>query len=158
MALEHLRDNLALDDTISPIDLERRLAELNAQIFELQTQRNELMKDPEKYKTERKELFFSFIIIPECGAIEIMAIFLAAVIAFPTTIRNRFWGAVVGVPLMYMVNIFRLTCLGVIGALDRSGKWFNFAHEYVWQVVYIVFVVVVWLLWVEFVVRRRQEQ
>jgi len=59
---------------------------------------------------------------------------------------------------MYGVNIFRLTVLAVVGAIDQSdGRiWFSFAHEYVWQAVYIVFVVAVWLLWVEYVVKGRR--
>jgi exosortase/archaeosortase family protein len=100
---------------------------------------------------------FTFIVVSECGAIEVMAIFLAAVLAFPALWWKRLVGLAAGLPLMYGVNIFRLSVLGVIGALDRDGKWFKFAHEYVWQAVYIVFVVAVWLAWVEYIVRRNEE-
>ena len=99
-------------------------------------------------------LTFPFILIPECGAIEIMAIFLAAVLAFPTVWWKRILGLVAGLPIMYAVNVLRLTVLAIIGAMDESRVWFNFAHEYVWQAVYIIFVVAVWLLWVEYVVKR----
>lgn len=101
--------------------------------------------------------FFVFIIVPECGAIEVMAIFLAAVVAFPTRWRKKLAGLVIGLPIMYGVNVLRLSFLAVVGALDTSrDRWvFNFAHEYLWQTVYIAFVVVVWLLWIEFVVRGR---
>jgi exosortase/archaeosortase family protein len=60
---------------------------------------------------------FSFILVPECGAIEIMVIFLAAVIAFPALWRKRLWGILLGTPIMYCVNIFRLTVLAMMGAL-----------------------------------------
>jgi exosortase/archaeosortase family protein len=101
--------------------------------------------------------FFVFIIVPECGAIEVMAIFLAAVVAFPTRWRKKLAGLLAGLPVMYGVNVLRLSFLAVVGALDTSrDRWiFNFAHEYLWQTVYIAFVVVVWLLWIEFVVRGR---
>jgi exosortase/archaeosortase family protein len=98
---------------------------------------------------------FHFIVVPECGAIEVMAIFFAAVVAFPTTWRKRLLGNLVGVPIMYGVNVFRLSCLAVVGALDAKGEIFKFVHEYVWQSVYIIFVVAVWLVWIEFVVRRK---
>lgn len=98
---------------------------------------------------------FHFIVVPECGAIEVMAIFLSAVLAFPTRARKKLLGLLLGLPLMYLVNIFRLSCLAIIGALDGGGEWFNFAHHYVWQAIYIVFVVGVWLAWVEYVVRRK---
>ncbi len=101
---------------------------------------------------------FVFIIVPECGAIEVMAIFLAAVIAFPTRWWKRLLGLLVGLPVMYFVNVFRLSCLAVVGALDTTkDRWvFDFAHHYVWQTIYIVFVVAVWLLWIEYVVKGRK--
>ena len=130
--------------------LQKELRELRAKQRQLRTQKDD--------KEEDETRSFTFILVPECGAIEIMAIFLAAVVAFPTTWRKRLIGIAVGVPIMYGVNIFRLTVLAVIGALDQSqGRvWFSFAHEYVWQAVYIVFVVAVWLLWVEYVVKGKQ--
>jgi len=98
---------------------------------------------------------FTFIVVPECGAIEVMAIFFAAVAAFPTAWRKRLLGLGLGLPVLYGVNVFRLACLAMLGAWTGSGKWFDFAHEYVWQAVYVVFVVGLWLSWVEYVVRRR---
>ena len=97
---------------------------------------------------------FVFIIVSECGAIEIMAIFIAAVLAFPTGIRAKLIGVVLGIPIMYFLNIFRLACLATLGAIDEGGQWFDFVHHYVWQSVYIIFVVFVWLAWIEFIVRR----
>ena len=114
--------------------------------------RGEIPPGPDKTRA------FSFIVVAECGAIEVMAIFLAAVLAFPALWWKRLVGIAGGLPLMYLVNIFRLSVLGVIGALDKSGKWFNFAHEYVWQAIYIVFVVAVWMAWVEYIVRRKAEE
>lgn len=101
---------------------------------------------------------FTFVVIPECGAIEIMAIFFAAVIAFPARWWKRLVGIVIGLPVMYAVNVFRLAVLAVIGAVDHSKEWFDFTHEYVWQTAYIIFVIVFWLLWVELVVRRGSNQ
>jgi len=92
---------------------------------------------------------FTFIVVPSCGAIEVMAIFCAAVMAFPATWRHRAWGVALGLPLMYLVNIARLACLACLGALDKSGEWFNFVHEYVWQACYVIFVVIVWMAWAE---------
>lgn len=103
----------------------------------------------------RDTKYFRFEIIPECGAMEIFAIYLAAVLAFPTTWLKRIIGVVAGLPLMYAVNIFRLACLAFIGAYTSGGQWFDFAHHFVWQGVYIIFVVAVWLGWIELVVRKK---
>ena len=84
-----------------------------------------------------------------------MAIFIAAILAFPSRWWKKLVGIVTGTFLLYWINAFRLAFLGVIGALDEGGPIFRFTHEYIWQGVYIVFVVAIWIAWVEFLVRRR---
>jgi exosortase/archaeosortase family protein len=101
---------------------------------------------------------FRFNVVPDCGALPSMSIFLAAMIAFPTELWRRLLGLLIGLPLLYAINIARLTCLALIGAYTGNGQIFEFAHEYVWQAVYIVFVVIVWLMWVEFIVRPKARQ
>ena len=128
-------------------------AELNARIQALRAEMASAAGDPAQRRAQQGR-FYSFIVIPDCGAIEVMAIFFAAVIAFPATWPSRAAGLAAGLPVMYLVNIFRLSCLACIGALDRSGEWFDFFHEYVWQAVYVIFVVVVWLAWVEYGVKK----
>jgi exosortase/archaeosortase family protein len=88
-----------------------------------------------------------------------MSIFLAAVLAFPTAWPRRLVGAVGGLAVLYGINVLRLATLGYIGAIDDSPgqRWFNFIHEYVWQGIFIVFVVAVWMIWIEFVVKARRE-
>ncbi len=96
---------------------------------------------------------FRFNLVPDCGAIPSMSIFLAAVLAFPVPWWRRVFGIAAGLPILYCVNITRLACLAHVGAWDNGGKWFVFAHEYVWQGIYVVFVVGIWLVWVDYIVR-----
>jgi len=104
----------------------------------------------------REDLMFPFIVVPDCGAVQSMAIFFAAILAFPAAWWRRLVGLLVGIPALYWVNAFRLAFLAVIGAWDAGGARFKFAHEYVWQGIYIVFVVALWMAWVEVLVRRKQ--
>lgn len=127
------------------------IAKYNEELQSLRVEYAEAQKNPEESR-KVSGYIFPFIIISECGAIEIMAIYFAAVIAYPTLLRKKLLGIIVGIPLMYFVNIFRLSFLAVVGALNAGGKWFEFLHYYVWQAVYIVFVVAVWLAWIEFIV------
>jgi exosortase/archaeosortase family protein len=109
-------------------------------------------------QNKAKGTSFAFNVIPECGAVDAMSIFFAAVLAFPSRWTRRIIGWAIGIPVLYIVNTLRLACLGVIGAFTNGGPWFKFAHEYVWQGIYVVFVVALWMLWVEFVVRTRREK
>ena len=55
--------------------------------------------------------------------------------------------------MLYGINITRLVCLGLIGAYDEGQDVFEFAHHYVWQGIYIIFVVAIWMVWVEVLVK-----
>ena len=154
--LQVQQDDIADNPKLDSAEKGRQKATAQAKMDQLRKEQ-QAIRSGERPAAEDKTRSFSFIVISECGAIEVMAIFLAAVLAFPALWWKRIMGLAVGLPLMYGVNVFRLSVLGVIGALDQDGKWFKFAHEYVWQAVYIVFVVAVWLAWVEYVVRRNEE-
>ncbi|MEK7794401.1 MAG: hypothetical protein AAB353_07720, partial [Candidatus Hydrogenedentota bacterium] len=121
-------------------------------------QRRAALPSGERNMFERFDRAFTFIVVPSCGAIELFSIFIAAVLAFPTTWAHRIVGLSLGVPVMYALNLLRLSTLAYIGAYDPTPgkKWFHFFHEYVWQGVFIVFVVVVWLCWIEFLVQRKR--
>ncbi len=155
--LQEQCDAITDDPSLDAGEKDRQKTPLQARIVELRKVQQAIHKG-ERPASDEQTRSFSFIVVSECGAIEVMAIFLAAVLAFPAPWWKRLVGIVGGLPLMYLVNVFRLSVLGVIGALDQDGKWFKFAHEYVWQAVYIVFVVAVWLAWVEYIVRRKAEE
>ncbi len=128
-------------------------ANRDAQIQALREQVTASLGNPEQRAAQQGKQF-RFDVVPTCGATEIMAIFLAAILAFPATWRQRMAGLLLGIPTLYGINLLRLTCLAIIGAMDGGGAWFNFAHEYVWQAVYVGIVVLLWLAWVEYIVRR----
>jgi len=148
-----------LDEQLREMEAESRgteeeRAKMRAELRDMQRQLNEYRTNPDVEDPDPTYMFY-FIVVSECGAIEVMAIFLAAVVAFPTRWWKKAVGLIAGLPIMYCVNIFRLSCLAIIGAYDTEHKYFNFFHEYVWQAIYIIFVVAVWMLWVEYVVRGR---
>jgi len=99
---------------------------------------------------------FAMRIVPECTAAEAMAIFCASVLAFPATVKEKLIAIGFGVPALYVVNVIRLVCLAFIGAFIRNRYVFNFAHIYVWQTIFILFVVCIWLIWIEKIVKRRK--
>lgn len=133
----------------------QQVRELSAAIQALYEERNAGLSDPVRRRGQQGYNFTPSI-IPSCGAIEVFAIYLAAVLAFPATWRARLLGAAGGLALLYLINVLRLACLAVIAAIDRGGPWYTFIHEYVWQAVYVVIVVVIWLAWVGLATRGRQ--
>lgn len=154
---------LAQLDADSRLDVaarERLRNEQKQTLSALEAQQRAAKQNPDA-RTPALDLAFPFTVVPACGAIACMAIFVAAVLAFPARWRSRLAGIAIGIPALYAINCFRLACLALIGAWDfgagSGGKWFTFAHEYVWQGIYLIFVVALWIGWLEFMVRRDRQ-
>jgi len=145
------------DPSLTQEQREATTEELKAELSALDTTLEGIEDDARRNQAQRGNLF-SFRVVPDCGAIPSMSIYLAAVLAFPTLLWKRAVGAAAGVFVLYWINIGRLATLSYIGAVDRTQgqKWFNFFHEYIWQGIFIVFVVIVWMVWVEVIVRFRR--
>jgi len=93
-----------------------------------------------------------FTIIGECTAYYPLAIYVAAILAFPSPWLRRILGIVAGVPLLLLINQVRLVSLCYI---HRSfPEHFEVIHIVVWQSLIIFFTVLVWILWVLTIARR----
>ena len=97
---------------------------------------------------------FTVKIIEECTGIYEMLIFSAAVLAFPTTLKKKAIGIVLGLPLLYVFNLARILMLLVVGRYQYS--LFEFMHLYFWQVTLILMIASAWLLWIMKVVKREE--
>ncbi|MBN2381941.1 archaeosortase/exosortase family protein [bacterium] len=90
---------------------------------------------------------FAYRIIYHCSGLFLLIIYSAAVIAYPATVKEKTIGLVLGNPLLFLSNIVRLVMLGIIGY--KYPQYFNASHEYLWQGIFIVFVIFLWLIWKE---------
>jgi exosortase H (IPTLxxWG-CTERM-specific) len=99
---------------------------------------------------------FAVRIIEECTGVFEVIIFVAAVLAFPTTWAKRAIGLGMGIPLLYFFNVLRILVLMVVGRYKPSI--FEFMHIYFWQATLILMITSVWLLWIFKVVRHESEE
>ena len=93
---------------------------------------------------------FSMEIIDECTAIFSSIVYTAAVIAYPTRPKQKIIGILLGIPLLYFIDIVRLIVLALVGISNR--EMFDYVHVYLWQTTFIAFVVMVFYLWIKKVV------
>ncbi len=89
---------------------------------------------------------FGISIEPGCNAVEACIILFAAMVAFPASWRHRAWGLVLGFISVQGLNVVRVISLFYLGQWSESA--FRIAHEYLWQGLIMLDVLVVWLLWV----------
>jgi len=95
---------------------------------------------------------FSVAIQNNCNAIYEIALFVAAVLAYPATWRERAWGALLGFVALYLVNLVRVLSLIYIGGHFR--QYFDASHIYIWQSLFIVFALGLWIYWAGSLVRH----
>ena len=81
-----------------------------------------------------------------CNGIEACIVLFAAIMAFPERWRHRVLGLAAGFVAVQGLNVVRVISLFYLG--QWNTEVFNFAHEYLWQGVIMLDVLVVWLLWV----------
>lgn len=155
-AVREKLNELERDKSLDPGEKKNQKSALKDELARLKEEDEKLASGKEG-RVQRDGKVFSFRLVPDCGAIPSMSIFIAAVLAFPALWWKRLTGVLMGMPILYGVNLARISSLGYLGAYEgREQKWFDFAHHYVWQGIFIIFVVALWMAWIEFMVRKER--
>lgn len=89
---------------------------------------------------------FAIAISNGCSGVEAVILLAGAIIAFPTSWRSRAWGLLLGSLALQGLNVLRVISLFFIG--QYSQAWFDWAHQYAWDVLIVVDGLVVFLLWI----------
>jgi len=97
---------------------------------------------------------FSVSVKRGCDAIEPVAFFTSAVLAFPAPFGRKLPGIALGVLFLLAVNIVRIISLFLTGIYAPSA--FELMHLEVWQVVFIMLAMVAWLVWIKWAQQAKQ--
>lgn len=90
---------------------------------------------------------FSLKIVEECTAAFASLIYISCVLAYPSNLKSKLMGIGFGITVIQIINLGRLVILSFTGLYYPDI--FEYVHTYIWQSVFIVFVIVVWLVWLE---------
>lgn len=96
---------------------------------------------------------FSVNIIRGCDAVEPIALYVCAVLAFPLPFLKRLPGIIVGALILLILNFIRIVSLFLIGVY--SPRIFSLTHLDVWQALFIFFAVLLWILWLLWATRSQ---
>ena len=90
----------------------------------------------------------------ECTAVNAVFLFISFILAYTSTFKSKAVGLASGIPLIIAVNIVRLVALGWV-----TEYWPNQAHlfhDYIWEVLFMFFIVALWFTWINLVVNREK--
>lgn len=88
---------------------------------------------------------FSVEVARGCDAIEPIALLASAILASPMSIRARLAGMAAGVLCLMAMNLMRIVTLFLFGVYWPAA--FHVMHVDVWQVIFILLAVAIWLAW-----------
>ena len=94
---------------------------------------------------------FAVSIEAGCNGVEATIVLVAAILAFPAPWKRKFLGLSIGIAAVQGLNIIRVISLFYLGQWSLDA--FDFAHQYLWQALIMLDVLIVWLLWVRTVPR-----
>ncbi len=83
----------------------------------------------------------------ECTGAYVLLILVTFVLSYPATWRDRATGILVGVSALTVLNTVRIAVL--IRVAEIRPDLFAYFHEYVWQGVFLVLVIVYAMAWVD---------
>ena len=90
---------------------------------------------------------FAVDVAVECMAVGPLLLFIGAVLAYPSTVRDKCWGALLGVVVLTVVNVARIASLFWFG--ERFPQYLDVAHLLVWQAAIVVLALILWLVWAQ---------
>ncbi len=90
---------------------------------------------------------FSATIDDVCTGIFVVAIYLSAVLAFPSRAGEKLKGLLIGASVILILNMVRVVSLMYIGRY--FPEFFETAHLLVWQSLIIFSALLVWIYWTE---------
>lgn len=85
-------------------------------------------------------------VLAGCNAVEACGLLVAAMLSFPTRWKERISGAVVGTLAVQALNALRIISLFFLAGWNQAA--FDFAHQYLWQALIMLDVLVAWLFWI----------
>lgn len=94
---------------------------------------------------QRHSAVYTYQIVKECAALNVLLMFSAAVFAYRLDLRRRLVGVAIGVVALIVANVLRLVSLAMVG-VHRPG-WFSPMHDVGWPLFQIGGVVLLTLWW-----------
>ncbi len=92
---------------------------------------------------------FSVSVEADCNGLEATMILVAAVLAYPATLKAKLAGLTLGVLAVQGLNLTRIIMLFYFGIWN--SVLFEWAHKYVWPVLIILGALIAFFVWIQFI-------
>ncbi|MEX0856897.1 MAG: archaeosortase/exosortase family protein [Balneolaceae bacterium] len=87
-------------------------------------------------------------IVDGCNGIAAIGLFLGFILAYPGNWKNRISFSIIGIGIIYLVNIIRIITLTVTQV--EWPQFFEFTHDYSTTAIFYIVIFILWMVWVNF--------
>ena len=105
-------------------------------------------------ETIRNDIF-SVNIAKGCDGIEATALFIFAILVFPIAFKRKVPGLLAGIGVLFVVNIFRIAGLFLIGI--HWNEAFDFMHLHGGLVMFTIAAVFLWIVWADWALKKERQ-
>ena len=95
------------------------------------------------------------IVIPECTGLYATIIYCSIIGAYPARAVEKLAGVLIGVPLIHLLNLLRMVFISLV--LYHRRDLFGLFHGYLWQVGFVVVMLLMVVVWMDRVSRGSGE-
>ncbi len=105
----------------------------------------------EQAETFRNSIYISgsdgVRVIPACLAVSLMVLFSGFIICYPGEKKSKFWYIPLGLILIMLLNILRITAMTLISRY--APDMLHFYHRYVFKFMIHGLILILWILWIQ---------
>ena len=81
-----------------------------------------------------------------CNSINVMIVFIAFMVAFGSFSRRKLWFMAIGLVMIYLLNLARVTFL--FWVVESYPDHLYFVHKYLFTIIIYAVVMLLWYLWI----------
>ncbi len=94
------------------------------------------------------------VVITECTGLYTTIIYFSIIGAFPAGLGEKAIGLLIGVPSIHILNLARMVFISLV--LYHRPDLFDLFHGYLWQVGFVIFMLLLVILWMGKIVRPKR--
>ena len=114
--------------------------------FCLETLGYKLIPESESIRTVGVDGTHGVWIGDSCNGIIVLAVYIIFIISFPGSWKKKLWFIPMGMIIIHLVNVIRITALALIVTIDYDLLQFN--HDYTFQLLVWGTVFLLWYKWI----------
>jgi len=94
------------------------------------------------------------VVIAECTGLYTKMIYFSIIGAYPATIKEKLTGLLIGIPAIHILNLLRMVVVSLV--LYHKRELFGFFHGYFWQIIFVIFMLLLVIFWMAKIVKPRK--